>query len=143
MMTRTKKEPHQRLGMSFAEYGALLGTRALLASGQMQHTTAIWPTKTSPAHLFNMGVVCNKNEHCGSVQCIGGTMALILRMDECTMANFVQDENPVFGELFFPPQGYQWATIVPKQAIKAIDNFLATGEPQWEKILRKNQRFPY
>lgn len=134
-----KPHLHERRGLSFAEYGALLGVRELLASGQMAHTKR--DSVAGSQHLFNMGVTCNANEGCGSVQCIGGAMALIMGMGDLDARRFVggRRDQAGLGELFYPPTKYAFRLIEPQQAVQAIDNFRKYGKPRWETILRKNQ----
>jgi len=38
-------------------------------------------------------------------------------------------------ELFYPPSEFSYKAITPAQAAKAIDNYLETGDPDWESML--------
>lgn len=153
-----KYRSHEKLGISFAEYGALLGTRAMLAAKVIEHGTQLQPNK----HLFDMGTACTM-ERCGSVTCIGGTMGLIMfdsptKAQEFVDAAFcdvhaVRAAPPsIWSELFFPGivslgQKGKWKgrytlnyeRITPKQAILAIDNFLSgkTKRPWPKAVLKK------
>jgi len=126
---------HSKLKISFAELGALLGTRAMLANKVIVDAKGInEPQKNK--HSFNMGAVCNV-ARCGSVACIGGTMGQIMGIDAFSYVLRKDTLGAPISNLFFPPQKYDFSKITPAQAIKAIDNFLATGNPLWSKILPK------
>ena len=134
-----KKNLHERRGITFAELGALMGTRAMLISGLLKPTNSRWPV--SHLHCFNMAVQ-GKQQDCGTVSCIGGTMALIMGknpVDYVGASLDIGQASPAFRELFFPPQirtTDEWEWITPAIAVKAIDKWLRTGKPGW-KALRK------
>lgn len=141
------KHLHERRGVTFQELGALLGTRALLASKLVTYGPRDDPPEH--AHTFNMATAC-QTQDCGTVGCIGGTMALIMGTSP---QHYVgrQDgaDNPwrtdgskwrsqTLHDLFYPPEGDRltpWDQITVKQAIRAIDNWLDTGKPGWKSIL--------
>lgn len=134
---------HKKLGISFAELGALLGTRALLAAEALKHTP-YRKTKVG-AHLFNMAIICDRDDECGTVSCIGGTMALIMGMDHDQAEDYVAgilEGTPTLRPLFYPDHDFtdgravEYHPITTKQAIAAIDNFLKGRGPQWKKVLR-------
>lgn len=142
---------HRNRGLSFAELGALLGTRALIAEGYMEHSR---DTRNIPGdqHIINMSISCNV-EGCGSIGCIGGTMAMIMGMRATQAAQYVHNQGLAVGpynhrdpdrdplrNLFFPPREYEYRTITPKQMVAAIDNFINTGNADWETILVGNER---
>jgi hypothetical protein len=134
---------HERRKITFAEYGALLGTRAMLVMKALTHTKKrdVKPHK----HQFNMAVQCKLDE-CGSVGCIGGTMALIMGKSEIDAKYYVGTCNHIgtasksFQELFFPPPirdlRVNWEDITPAQSVVAIDNWLKTGKPNWKKAIK-------
>jgi hypothetical protein len=131
---------HERRKITFAEYGALLGTRAMLVMKALTHTKKrdVTPHK----HQFNMAVQCKLGE-CGSIGCIGGTMALIMGKSEIDAVEYVGTCNRIgtasksFKELFFPPSGQDyWEDITPAQSVVAIDNWLKTGKPNWKKAIK-------
>ena len=137
-MAKKAIKNHERLDLSFAEFGALLGARTLLATGALVHGTK----PDGKIHAFDMGFAC-RTKDCGSVACIGGTMAQIMGMNDDDAVSYVADKeayDPI-GKLFYPPDNIIYETITPRQAIKAIDNFLATGKPLWNKILTKKNRY--
>jgi hypothetical protein len=142
------KHLHERRRITFQEYGALLATRALLERNDLKFT----PDTGCPLdhkHLFNMATK-GKTEECGSIGCIGGTMAMIMGVN---IFNYVEEgdrlrDDYVFGDqgysscskslsnLFYPPgQGSDdWKWIKPRVAVMAIDNWLATGKPFYERL---------
>jgi hypothetical protein len=132
----TKKSFHERRGITFAEMGAFVATRNMLAMGLLEHD----PTRTkyiNNKHTFNMNWGC-LTRGCGSVSCIGGTMALIMGIKDDAARYYVNDggTNGVFSELFFPKNiSKSYSGITPKQAVAAMDNWWKTGKPQWRKVL--------
>ncbi len=137
-----KIKNHSKLGLSFAEFGALLGTRTMLANNAVVDAKGVHETDEK-THKFNMSVPCNARR-CGSVACIGGTMAQIMGMDAIDASSYVYEREPgtaketPISRLFYPPEKYDFDKITPAHAVKAIDNFLATGKPNWTKILPKS-----
>jgi hypothetical protein len=141
-----KKHVHEMRGITFAEYGALLGVCEMLKNGTLNPTT-----KRSPAELvkgrhgFNMHVPGCATE-CASVGCIGGTMALIMGQIPYDYVGFscqhTAPHSETLDELFFPPDDSTpdpWAWIKPAVAVKAIDNWLRTGKPGWAKLKKASQ----
>jgi hypothetical protein len=108
------------------------------------------------AHTFRMNTACEANGHCGTVGCIGGNMGLIMGKDiigaqqyvgRCRDASDTSSDmigiavkSPALHTLFYPPNWVNYRTITPAQAIKAIDNWLKTGRPNWSKVLTKRNR---
>lgn len=147
-MTEHTKTPHlhERLGLTFAQLGALLGVRELLKMEALEFAHRggyiTWENAihaSGSAHLFNMNVACRMNEHCGSVGCIGGSMGLLLGMTAPQATTFTETAPYKLRELFYPKMAkHRYVTvdydkITPAQAIKAINNFLA-GKRPWEGI---------
>jgi hypothetical protein len=148
---------HTKLGISFPELGALLGTRELLAR------KVVFDAKGRQyagrdEHAFNMRVAC-KVQGCGSVACIGGTMAQIMGMKPTEANDYVNNyvsnahdarimRSDILSELFFPSSKYQripcagawWDDITPAIAVKAIDYLLAHGKVNWDKVMPKKLR---
>ena len=141
-MAKKYKSEHERLGITFAEFGALLGTGAMLREHNLQHTP-VRSVQDKHSHKFNMGMACDVNG-CGTVSCIGGTMALIMGMNvrEKTQAYvggvFVSgNHSPALKPLFFPNvRGIEWDAITPAQALKAIANFKKDRKPCWKQIIK-------
>ncbi len=134
MKVKAKILSHTELNITFAELGALLGTRAMLKHKVLVHEPERFPDDDK--HIFNMDVSC-RTEDCGSVACIGGTMAMIMGRDDWNARQYVSHANGALRRLFFPMEGVlnNFSKITPKQSIQAIDNFLTTGEPNWQAIL--------
>ena len=143
-MAKKYKSEHERLGITFAEFGALLGTEAMLREHNLQHTPVRY-AQDKHSHKFNMGLACDFNG-CGTVSCIGGTMALIMDMNTREDAQAYVGigpgegrHSPALKPLFFPPRerllGVEWDNITPAQALKAIANFKKDRHPRWKQII--------
>lgn len=144
---------HEKLGITFAEFGALLGTKALLEQHALKYQgynanarDGLRYVEAVPhTHAFNMNIGCTAKE-CGTVSCIGGTMALIMGHGEVAAVNYVDHyHSNSLSLLFFPNEDVpsnqlvNYNAITPQQAVIAIDNFLKTGKPKWRKILTAAQ----
>jgi len=150
-----KQHLHEKRKITFQEYGALLGVRAMLAANALTHDRQRRRIEAAPGeHGFNMCTKC-KMSKCGTVSCIGGTMAFLMGRDP---AYYVEDHNPpspcgpgVFPRdvrscsvslipLFYPTEVgkvYTWTWIKPAVAVKAIDNWLRTGRPGWKALKKR------
>lgn len=134
---------HEKLGISFAELGALLAVRTMLATGVLTDAKGRSLPDESE-HGFNMNQAC-QTDGCGSIGCIGGTMGQIMQAGNPARYVKQQDyDHTPLGPLFFPrfTKGKRtgqdlpsWDEIKPREAIRAIDSFLATGKPHWQKVL--------
>ncbi len=142
----TRRHIHEKLGLSFQEYGALLATREMLKRKDIVHITQEGG-QNGKAHVFNMNHTGSKNDACGTISCIGGTMAFIMGENP---DNYVSTGGLNLGlqELFFPDYDRKkgghshdilYETISAKQAVKAIDNYLKYGSPRWRSILSRRQ----
>lgn len=142
------KSLHERRKVTFRELGALYAVRGMIADGAMTHCAGAYPCNE---HIINMSISYGKNGDCGTVSCIGGTMALIMGLDDPgwyvartnraydifdTMLGGGARRSNSLGGLFFPPiEGPIYYKITAKQMLAAIDNWLATGRAGWKKIL--------
>lgn len=142
MATKKYKTPEQ-LKLTLQQYGALLGTRELLAKNVIEHVDTPEEAANKGHGLasgFNMAVwareFCTSKNGCNTVACIGGTMSLLMGEKD---SNWFDVHDKDLYALFYPPviEGYEHITT--KQALKAIDNFLYTGKPSWKKFLPKNK----
>lgn len=153
-----KQHLHEKLGITFQELGALLGTRALIVSGALVHDGT---KRCDPGvHKINMNCACDVYE-CGSVHCIGGTMGLLMGKDQWETDTYVRKsryESPL-GDLFYPPVpdnrsltvgaaaepsgGAFYLTITPDKMLAAIDNFLENGKPRWKSLFRNVKHWQY
>lgn len=151
-----KKHLHERRKIAFEEYGALLATRELLKRGDLgfapNHTCAL-----PHQHLFNMSIP-GEVRGCGTIGCIGGTMAHIMGVKihqyVSMSSGFNLETDYVFsryneypfcskalGKLFYPSHtgsdaaAMNWKWVTPKIAVKAIDNWLKTGKPNWKSLV--------
>lgn len=157
-MAKRQLHLHERRRITFQEYGALLATRELLARGDLEFA----PGRDCPLpglHQFNMGTKGEKYK-CGSIGCIGGTMALIMGVNISWYVNSGSDREPgrlfsegtslnertmcsqSLGKLFYPPgaSSHEWRWITPWIAVKAIDNWLRTGRPAWKSLQKASKR---
>lgn len=158
MTAKRPKSLHEKRKVTFAELIALYGTRAMLQEKVLtfnkyrRRGDSFYPAPHE--HEFNMAVVCRQNE-CGTVGCIGGTMGIVLglypmeyvaannsRMGRLAYPPGLFENHPTrrsaaLHDLFFPPEKYAYSTITPQQAVKAINNWLKTGKPMWAKVLTK------
>lgn len=135
------KHLHDRLHLTFAELGALLATREMLVRGLLVHEEI--PDVVPGQHTFNMSVPC-RQEDCGTVTCIGGTMALIMG---CPPGTYVDCSPPHLRALFYPEPVFQagvksYRDITVKQSIMAIDNFLLYGKPRWLDVVKATTKRP-
>lgn len=157
---------HEQLGISFAEWGALWAFKAIGEAGIVLRESYKEDDKYGAmehgAHLFNMGVACQKH-HCGSVTCIGGTVGLFIKHPD--PSRYVSDQEgsgrTLLTPLYFPEwkngkvvrlkltkadikagdtSNYNWRRITVTMAAKAVDNFLRTGEPNWDSVIPKSWR---
>jgi len=138
------------LGITKAELANLIKVRDLLASNAIEKGTRFSEDKSD---AFNMGYSCSsKDVACGSIMCIGGwmrTFELGLKpngygvyaisgshADDITAYVDNAQGKPI-GSLFWPMDEYgdvrlDLTSITPAEAVVAIDNFLRTGNPDWD-----------
>lgn len=134
-------------GVSQKNYEALLEARELIANECVKHDDGGdgWREKTG----FNMNKTCTTHS-CGTVACIGGWMGLSLYGANDLISagmkpthnqirrtrDFVEDggDRGEFYDLFYPPSSLYYDHIENSEAVKAIDNFIQTGHPDWEKV---------
>jgi hypothetical protein len=115
------------------EINALRWLRDNLRRGTIKHTPSFqgWTrglrikTRLSFTRYFNMGYWASR-DGCGAVCCIGGWVEGRLK----------QTLRPSFFEhahlLFYPDNIMNYNKVTPKQAARAIDNYLKHGEPRWK-----------
>lgn len=139
----------EELGLNSDEYEALKQVRCLLDTG------------TIPEENFKMNHWFYTEYSCGTVACIGGWMQVLLGTQNpsellanhpftdqvayheaalCSVRSgtFYEGKPNRLHELFFPliPR-HKWRYITPQQAVKAIDNVLETGRPNWEEVVQE------
>lgn len=153
----------EELYITQEEYDALLWVREKLASGKIEHSSHVRAHDGGVHNMFNMSVA-SAPYSCGTVACIGGWMSLKmqdvadaaiednLKLRWITTAhanNYVgsyagdnehreangRDGRSQLGRLFYPKETLAWDPITPAQAVRAIDNYLETGQPRWEEIV--------
>lgn len=147
------------LGITESEYDALILVRDLLANGSIEHRSRYFPGEPEQVY-FNMNYAKAKiitddrtyqereNVDCGTVACIAGWMSIVnhqVRIDKLTELS-----HPL-NNLFFPNElsdygddgcfliESSWGHITVPQAVRAIDNVLNTGEPNWREVVREEK----
>ena len=91
-----------------------------------------------------------EREVCGTVACIGGWIWLLNKEQptdngEYTKyaheraSDFVNSTYPAetgeLYDLFYPKNVMRWSNISPKEAAKAIRNYLTVGSPNWKEVV--------
>lgn len=139
-MKVAKRLDYKQLGIKEQEFWALLHVRDELERGDIVHFdcgAAVDAVVTGvKKRWFDMGVGGDRHG-CGTLGCIGGWMyaAMHPKARVGRMQDYVDRHQGVsspFHELFF---GRTWSSITPAQGVKAIDNFLEFGKPDWEEVL--------
>lgn len=124
---------HEELGITKAELAALRKVRNALAGGRYKHIKTDRLVKIDDEggklphkQMFNMAY-WEHNVGCGTVCCIGGWMHNITHTER----------SASLGDLFYPDLGDEdaWDRVTPKRAVRAIDSFLKTGDPKWERVV--------
>lgn len=132
-MTAQTLSPSE-LGITQAEHKALLEIRDLFAAGTFKHDPDFDLDKPDG---FNMAETESTSE-CGTTCCIGGWMWHAMNRDRTTRAttanNYVNAVcSDALTDLFFPTTAeIAWEDITPGAALVAINQFLATGEVDWD-----------
>lgn len=128
----------EKLGIPQEYIDALILARDALRDGRIKHVDYNWrhherDFETSCGEfpedgnlLFNMDIWLCKAD-CGTVGCIGGTASALAKIGLKAMTDGLSD-------LFYPPFD-DWEKITTEESVQAIDNYLNTGDPNWEEIL--------
>ena len=148
---------HNKLNISFAEWLSLICVRVMLECGAVDHARDTanrigalrFLREHEGVHAFNMGQPLEA-ANCGTVGCIGGYMGSMMFVSPRRASEYVMAHDPDYGDykkkglcdLFFPRINrsrclVNYDKIDTKMAVQAIDNFLTTGKPNWEKVLAK------
>lgn len=135
----------EQLGITDAEYTALLTTRDLLAAEQpvINFDMGYCFTHTEACHACQVTEPLNL---CGTTACIGGWMSLLMQNsgslpDEITPQQALGMNEYVESYLYTGPLhnlfwGYPTIGVDPWQGVEAINNFLETGDPQWREVMK-------
>jgi hypothetical protein len=132
--------PARSLNIRDAEYQALVEFRHMLAAGTFVHDP---DCECQKPEGFNMNFISDSSD-CGTTCCIGGWMfRIMMRNGTCDFSvkdtNYVNhDRSYALGSLFYPFQeetneeyDFPLDLVPPAFALKAVDNFLTTGRPNW------------
>lgn len=144
-MSERKLLTARQLKITEAERVALLRVRQGLAEGRFVHRPEPDVGNPTDKPLFNMGETFGRWE-CGQIGCIGGWMGFEMAEGNCDF--YVGDletpggHSPALHGLFFPhpsgcgATGGEWSQLTPRQAVRAIDKFLASGAKYpWRGII--------
>lgn len=159
-MTRTTRTTlsSEELGISPELFEALKRVRYGLANNLMRHVPYEDEIEIPRRFNFNMAYSGREAYNCGTIACIGGWAYIIMngtrdhdgtyKYDNKAVSDFVyRPPTPQLRDLFFPGSQngrdevnwgvnkYNYKTITPEQAVKAIDNYLNTGDANWQEIL--------
>jgi hypothetical protein len=121
---------HEIVGITKAEFDALVWVRDELASGRIKHAP-----KGASYGGFNMSCYSDQRD-CGTAHCIGGFMWQRMGTDR-TKTDYPRQSGTtalsILSVLFHPTCVSSYDKITPTQAVRAIDNFLfnSPGKPQW------------
>jgi hypothetical protein len=122
-----------------------LPARALgIEDWERDELVALWPKLMAEAAPIDMRQAASD---CGAVCCIGGHIALSHGISVLGARRYVQAQAQDGGSLcalFFPDltinqQHPGWRAKAP-QAARAILNFLTTGKPDWNGVMRVKSR---
>jgi hypothetical protein len=140
----------QELRITPAEHKAALEVREMFAKNKFHHDPDLIVEEPNG---FNMNVAHDEGSEgsCGTTACIGGWMFAAMRRDRvapCVTAHHYVANlcSPALVPLFYPfcdqkrrdipdedgkSYDFDYELIPPEFALKAMDNFLATGNPNW------------
>ena len=141
-MAKTFKTAEQ-LGLEEKHYCALVKTLVELESGRIEHLrdpSLDSGDGRSKVSRFNMGVWRSATyDGCGTVCCIGGSAEIIGRLPMYSMLHLEATGSNGLHELFYPYEtgSDDWGCITPKQATRALRNYLTYGEPRWKKAMKE------
>jgi len=143
----------EELGITEEEFKNLLIVKSLLDSERLTY----YYEETDSPFRFNMNTTSSGDEYeCGSVACIGGwvsffmqgnkfTKESIMKIDHVIADNYVlKSRSTSLERLYFPELKNNtedadfYQAITPGEASQAIQNFLETGDPDWDSILNND-----
>ena len=119
-----------------AEHAALIEVRAHFAAGTFYHDHEAEADKPDG---FNMDYADCETD-CGTTCCIGGWMFRAMQRDRTIGGHSANEyvtkvRSDALSTLFHPPceeiDDMAYADITPGAALKAIDSFLTTADPNW------------
>ena len=123
MLNLSKVLPLKKLGITAHNRAALLDLMLALQSGEIKQKQ------------FDMRRWWEEDDqrHCGSVGCIGG-------YTEARYNVYLDIDNAGLYDLMYPDflnrERPRPPRTTPKQGAHAIWNFLTTGEPGWDRVLK-------
>lgn len=113
----------EKLGITEEQKCALVKVMVALGDGiitEQEFYMPVWRDRGEVA----------RHRGCGTVACIGGWAETLGKVS----MRHAGDQG--MNELFHPP-GVDWRAIGPIEAIRAIQNYLFTGVPNWRKAMKR------
>ena len=146
IMSKTFKTAEQ-LGLKKKHYCALVKTLVELESGRIKHlpnpsTRTGYDHDSETVGRFNMSFWCSSNSTCGTICCIGGTAEIVGGLPMLALSDLADSRaklgNSGLHNLFYPYEAGldMWDDITPKQACRALRNYLTCGRPKWKKAMK-------
>ncbi len=130
----------EQLGITRKEWLALTVLLQGLKEGRFGHERySAKPVEehdmNQPMIGFDMGIA-GSTYHCHTVRCIGGWMATIMGYElDSGIQDYVFNGHSVpLTSLLFPTRA-QMDRINQADAVRAIENFLTIGKPQWDAVI--------
>lgn len=122
------------LGISEKVHAALQQVLQMLESGEIVEKERgpgkyVWK-QNDPKVLWM--ATYKDNTACGTAACIGGWAAILMGINS---RQHVWEQKRARGPLHHLYWGHVWPTT-PQQAAQAVRNFLVTGNPNWDAVLR-------
>lgn len=138
------------LHITQAEKDGLVWVRDGLRAGKFKHIDEDKGEYPLGQNGFNMSIA-SKSYECGTVGCIGGWVWVHMNIerlmqdggvwylssaDNHDADTYLYQKGPDchLHHLYFPP-GSNYDAITPLEAAQAIDNYLNTGDPDWESVI--------
>jgi len=142
-----KLKTAKELGLQDEHYCALVKALDALQKGTIRHVRNPRCIHGDGSGLkvdrFNMSY-WRTEANCGTVGCIGGTAEVVGGLEMWSLGNAASDMGDSSGlyNLFYPheldtPDDDDWDKITPKHAVKALKNYLTSGEPRWLEVMKK------
>lgn len=129
------------LGITDAEFEALVKVMGMLERGEIKYMPASWrdsPLHTDPIvpQFFNMALIVTEND-CGTACCILGWARHIVGDRSLFRDGLSQSLNDLFrmGQTSDGYVGKFSEEMLPSEAAIALRNYLTTGEARWAEAV--------
>lgn len=137
----------RELGLKNKHYCALVKALDALQNGCIRHVKApgflVGDGSDTKVDRFNMNF-WRTEASCGTVACIGGTAEVVAGLPMFSLSSVAEDMGGDSGlyHLFYPHEldrgewnADSWDKITTKHAIKALQNYLTSGDPKWTEVM--------